>query len=124
VQAAVTDWLAAIRAAVNTTTPIVVSIPFSGAKRDAITTAFTTYQSAHADPALYLVDLGTAVQPGVNANLYGGSVATGATEASPDGSHLYAHTAGRLGAALAHAIQQATGLTSIGVGSKVLKRGR
>lgn len=83
VTASVQGYLAACRAACNSTTPIYIGTDFSGAKNAAITAGFNNYQTATPDPYTKLLTVATI--PGLDN--------TGASYLSSDGIHpSYSYT--------------------------------
>jgi hypothetical protein len=83
----VTDWLTAARAKFGPGVPLICCIAFAGTNRAAETAGFNAYQSASGDPNVYLLDLQTDSW-----------FATGVSQYSLDGIHLYKFAHGVAGA--------------------------
>ena len=98
IQSTVVTWLASIRAAVNTNTPIVLIVPFGQNQAANIIAAAATA----ADSRVFVVNLGTTVSAGMNG--------TGISRwvADSGGLHPIAAADGWLGAMVAQKIQALT----------------
>jgi hypothetical protein len=99
IQATVVSWITAMRAAVNTNTPIIIVVPFSQNQQSNLAAAVVTA----GDPAVYLVNLGTTISYGLN-----GAVGPSRWAADSGGIHPYGTTDGWLGAMVAQQMQKKT----------------
>ncbi len=97
IQSTVVSWLAAIRAAVNANTPIIIIIPFNQNQQANLAAAIVTA----ADPYVYTLNLGTSGTYGIEGTL---SFPT-ATRTSYDGLHPDVPSSGFLATMLAGKIQ-------------------
>ncbi len=104
----VQTFIGTIRAAVNTTTPIVVIVPFGQFDAASVITGFT----AAADPYAYKIDYGSGGATGLN-NTYTSDTI------SYDGLHPSAAKHLLLGTAVAQSFASATSLTPVSVGAVV-----
>jgi hypothetical protein len=125
VQARVSGWIAAVRAAAPGA-QIFVGVPFSGGMRAAIVAAYQASQTAHADASLFLLDLGTSAQAGLTFGLLGQAASGIATFCSIDGIHPNVNQHGVLGSQEASAVRAAiaTTATSTRGHSHAIPRGR
>lgn len=106
VSSLVQGWLPTARAAVNTTTPIILFKPFSNTAGSLIATGFNAYQAATPDAYAFLIDLGSLVNNQFTSTLY-----------TTDGAHPNPRGHALAGALVTKSIVNAVGGGAVTTGS-------